>query len=139
MKLGRPQTLRFRLVLAAAGSILVALVLFGVATVLVVGHQLRGSLDSALRQRAAEVAELAVSAPAVLNDPGALESPVSGRAIAVQVIDAHGRILARSLTLGAQVLPEDRLARAAVAVAPPGSRTSRSAVNRTGCSRRRSR
>ncbi len=115
MKLGRPQTLRFRLVLAAAGSILVALVLFGVATVLVVGHQLRGSLDSALRQRAAEVAELAVSAPAVLNDPGALESPVSGRAIAVQVIDAHGRILARSLTLGAQVLPEDRLARSAVA------------------------
>ena len=115
MKLGPPQTLRFRLVLAAAGSILVALVLFGVATVLVVGHQLRGSLDSALRQRAAEVAELAVSAPAVLNDPGALESPVSGRAIAVQVIDAHGRILARSLTLGAQVLPEDRLARSAVA------------------------
>ena len=113
--MGAPQTLRFRLVLAAAGSILVALVLFGVATVLVVGHQLRGSLDSALRQRAAEVAELAVSAPAVLNDPGALESPVSGRAIAVQVIDAHGRILARSLTLGAQVLPEDRLARSAVA------------------------
>ena len=64
MKLGRPQTLRFRLVLAAAGSILVALVLFGVATVLVVGHELRGSLDSALRQRAQEVAELAVSAPA---------------------------------------------------------------------------
>ena len=115
MRLGRPQTLRFRLVLAAAGSILVALVLFGVATVLVVGHQLRGSLDSALRQRAAEVAELAVSAPAVLNDPGALESPVSGRAIAVEVIDAHGRILARSLTLGASLLPDDRLARSAVA------------------------
>ena len=115
MRLGRPQTLRFRLVLAAAGSILVALVLFGVATVLVVGHQLRGSLDSALRQRAAEVAELAISAPAVLNDPGALESPVSGRAIAVEVIDAHGRILARSLTLGASLLPYDRLARSAVA------------------------
>ncbi|MGA8722100.1 MAG: hypothetical protein WB557_29125, partial [Solirubrobacteraceae bacterium] len=81
--------------------------LFGVSTVLVVGHELRSSLDSALRQRAAEVAELAVSAPAVLTDPGALESPVSGRAIAVQVIDAHGRILARSLTLGAALLPED--------------------------------
>ena len=38
MSLGRPQTLRFRLVLAAAGSILVALVLFGVATVVLVGH-----------------------------------------------------------------------------------------------------
>ena len=113
MNLGRSQTLRFRLVLAAAGSILVALVLFGVSTVLVVGHELRSSLDSALRQRAAEVAELAVSAPAVLTNPGALESPVSGRAIAVQVIDAHGRILARSLTLGAALLPEDSLARAA--------------------------
>ena len=39
MSLGRPQTLRFRLVLAAAGSILVALVLFGAATVLLVGHE----------------------------------------------------------------------------------------------------
>jgi two-component system, OmpR family, sensor kinase len=113
MSLGRPQTLRFRLVLAAAGSILVALVLFGVATVLLVGHELRSSLDSALRQRAQDVAELAVSAPAVLNSPGTLESPVSGRSIEVEVIDAHGRILARSLTLGAGLLPEDRLARAA--------------------------
>jgi two-component system, OmpR family, sensor kinase len=113
MSLGRPQTLRFRLVLAAAGSILVALVLFGVATVLLVDHELRSSLDSALRQRAQEVAELAVSAPAVLNVPGALESPVSGRQIAVEVIDARGRIVARSLTLGAGLLPEDRLARAA--------------------------
>jgi two-component system, OmpR family, sensor kinase len=113
MSLGRPQTLRSRLVLAAAGSILVALVLFGVATVVIVGHELRSSLDSALRQRAQEVAELAVSAPAVLNAPGALETPVSGRSIAVEVIDARGRILARSLTLGAGLLPEDRLARAA--------------------------
>ncbi len=113
MSLGRLQTLRFRLVLAAAGSILVAIVLFGGATVLLVGHELRSSLDSALRQRAQEVAELAVSAPAVLNAPGGLESPVSGRQIAVEVIDARGRILARSLTLGAGLLPEDRLARAA--------------------------
>ena len=113
MSLGRPQTLRFRLVLAAAGSILVALVLFGVATVVLVGHSLRSSLDDALRQRATVVSELAVSAPAVLNAPGSLESPASGREIAVEVIDARGRILARSLTLGAGVLPEDRLARAA--------------------------
>ena len=113
MSLERPQTLRFRLVLAAAGSILVALVLFGVATVLLVGHSLRSSLDNALRERATVVSELAVSAPAVLSSPGALESPASGRSIAVEVIDARGRILARSLTLGAGVLPEDRLARAA--------------------------
>jgi two-component system, OmpR family, sensor kinase len=101
-------------VLAAAGAILVALALFGVATVVVVRHELRGSLDSALRQRAEQVAQLAVSAPAVLTTPGALESPVSGRQIVVEVIDARGRIVARSLTLGARLLPsQDRLARAA--------------------------
>ena len=110
----RPQSLRVRLVLAAAGSIVAALALFGVATVVVVRHELRSSLDSALRQRAVQVAELAVSAPALLNSPGALESPVSGHQIVVEVLDARGRILARSLTLGASILPEDRLARAAL-------------------------
>ncbi|MDQ6605849.1 MAG: HAMP domain-containing histidine kinase [Actinomycetota bacterium] len=114
------RTLRARLVVAAAGSILAAVALFGLVTVLVVGRQLRGSLDGALRQRAQEVAQLAVSAPAVLNDPGALESPVSGRQIAVEVIDARGRILARSLTLGARLLPQDRLARAARAAGRTG-------------------
>ncbi len=113
MTLRRPQTLRVRLALAVAGSILAALALFGVATVLVVRHELRSSLDTALRQRAEQVAELAVSAPAVLSSPGALESPVSGRQIVVEVVDARGRIVARSLTLGARLLPEDRLARAA--------------------------
>ncbi len=114
MRLRRPQTLRVRLVVAAAGSILAALALFGVATVVVVRHELRGSLDTALRQRAEQVAQLAVSAPAVLTTPGALESPVSGRQIVVEVIDAHGRIVARSLTLGARLLPsQDRVARAA--------------------------
>lgn len=104
-----PHTLRGRLVLAAAGSIIAAVALFGVAVVLLVQGELRSSLDSALRQRATDVAELAASAPAVLTDPGALESPVSGRQIAVEVIDSHGRILARSLLLGSVLLPQDRL------------------------------
>jgi signal transduction histidine kinase len=39
---------------------------------------------------------------------------VSGRQIAVEVLDARGRIVARSLALGANLLPEDRLARAAI-------------------------
>src|SRR5881275_837825 len=107
--LGLRRTLRPRLVLASGSSILAAVALFAVATVLIVGHQPRGSLDTALRQRAQEVAQLAVSAPAVLTDPGALESPVSGRQIAVEVLDSHRRILARSLTLGARLLPADRL------------------------------
>src|SRR5437764_4665744 len=107
-------TLRARLVLAATGSIVVAVILFGGAAAALVFHELRGSLDSALRQRAEQVAQLAVSAPAVLTTPGALESRVSGRQIVVEVIDARGRIVARSLTLGARLLPsEDPLARAA--------------------------
>jgi two-component system OmpR family sensor kinase len=108
-----PRTLRARLVAAAAISILAAVVLLGIAAVTLVNHELRASLDRALRQRAEEVAQLAVSAPAVLTGPGALESPVSGRQIAVEVIDARGRILARSETLGARLLPEDSLARQA--------------------------
>jgi signal transduction histidine kinase len=115
-----PRTLRGRLVAAAAGSILAAVVLFSVATVALVYHELRGSLDSALRSRAQDVGQLAVSAPAVLTRPGALESPVSGRQIAVEVIDARGRILARSETLGARLLPEDRLADRARIFGRPG-------------------
>jgi signal transduction histidine kinase len=103
-----PRTLRARLAIATAVSILAAVVVFAVVTVIVVGNELRGSLDTALRQRAQDVAELAVTAPAVLRDPGAFESPDSGRQLAVEVIDAHGRILARSLALGAEVLPEDQ-------------------------------
>jgi two-component system, OmpR family, sensor kinase len=109
----RPRTLRVRLVVAAAGSIVVALVVFGIAAVLLVDHQLRSSLDSALRQRAEGVVELAISAPAVLNYPGALESPVSGRQIGVEVINARGRVVASSPALGAASLPQGSPARAA--------------------------
>ena len=110
-----PRSLRTRLALTTAVTILAAVFVFAIVTVLVVGSQLRGSLDTALRQRAQDVAQLAVSAPGVLRDPGALESPVSGRALAVEVIDARGRILASSLTLGAEVLPQDALVRSALA------------------------
>ena len=97
-----------------------ALALFGVATVVVVRNELRSSLDTALQQRASQVAQLAVSAPAVLNTPGALESPVSGRQIVVEVLDRHERIVARSLTLGASLLPQDQLTRAAIASGATG-------------------
>jgi signal transduction histidine kinase len=111
----KPHALRSRLALATAGSILLAVVLFGGAVIALVHLELRRSLDSALRQRALQVAQLAISAPAVLNVSGALESPVSGRQIAVEVIDAHGALVDRSLALGARLLPVDRLARAALA------------------------
>ncbi len=100
--------------LAAGGSIVAAVALFAIATVILVRNELRRTLDGALQTRAQQVAELAVSAPAVLTQPGALESPVSGRQIAVEVIDSQGRIIARSLTLGARLLPRDAVARSAL-------------------------
>ena len=113
-------TLRARITLAAAAAILAAVVLFAVVTVLVVNHDLNTSLNSALRQRAVSVAQLAVSAPAVLDDPGALEGTASGRQIAVEVLDRRGGLLARSATLGAQLLPDDAVARAALTHGRPG-------------------
>src|SRR5947209_6564709 len=107
------RSLRARIACAAAAAILAAVALLAVVTVLLVDHELRSSLDSALRQRAQEVAELAISTPAVLTDPGALESPVSGRQISVEVVDRRGRLVARSLNLGARILPPDALERAA--------------------------
>jgi signal transduction histidine kinase len=118
VRVGR--TLRGRLVAAAAGSIVAAVALFGGAALVLVRHQLRSALDDALRTRAAAVAELAVSAPAVLTEPGALEGPASGRQIDVEVIDARRRILARSLALGASLLPLGRLASDALVRGAPG-------------------
>ncbi len=118
-----PRALRTRLVAAATVSILAAVVVFAIVTVALVDHQLRSSLDAALRERAQEVAQLAVSAPGVLSDPGALESPISGRQISVEVLDAHGRIVARSLNLGAELLPQGALARAAVVDGRTGAET----------------
>jgi two-component system, OmpR family, sensor kinase len=123
MRFGR--SLRTRLALAAGTAILAAVVLFAVVTVLLVDHQLRGSLDSALRQRALQVAQLAISAPAVLTDPGGLEGPSSGRQIAVQVMDRRGRLIARSQALGAALLPLDALERAALRHGCAGAETLR--------------
>jgi signal transduction histidine kinase len=101
------RSLRARLVAAAAGSILIAVAIFGIAAVAITNHQLHSTLDRALRQRARDVARLASSAPAVLTAPGALESPAGGRQVVVEVFDARGRILARSVALGARLLPRD--------------------------------
>jgi signal transduction histidine kinase len=107
-------------VLAAAGAIVAAVGVFALVSLLLVARQLHGSLDDGLRQRARTVAELAVTDPAILATPGALESPVSGRQIDVEVLDAHGRILARSLNLGADLIPPVPVARAALRLGRAG-------------------
>ena len=84
---------------------LLAVLILGIGARLIVSNQLHSSLDSSLRQRAVEVSRLAVSAPAVLTAPGALESPISGRQLSVEVLDRQQAIVARSLALGAKLLP----------------------------------
>jgi signal transduction histidine kinase len=106
----RRRTLTSRLTAAAAVAVIVAVACLAVSARLLVGHQLQSSLDESLRQRARDVARLSVSAPALLTAPGSLEAPVAGRQLAVEVLDRHGRFLARSQTLGAKLLPESRVA-----------------------------
>jgi len=101
----RPRSLNSRLTLAAIAAVLVAVLVLGFAARIVVSTQLHSSLDRSLRDRAVEVARLSVSAPAVLSAPGALEAPVSGRQLSVEVLDREGAIVARSLALGAKLLP----------------------------------
>jgi signal transduction histidine kinase len=101
----RLRSLNARLTLAAISAVLLAVLILGVGARLIVSNKLSSSLDDSLHSRAVEVAHLAVSAPAVLDSPGALESPVSGRQLNVEVLDRDGAIVARSLALGAKLLP----------------------------------
>jgi signal transduction histidine kinase len=102
----RPRTLRGRLTLTATLAVVVAVAVLALSARLVVAHQLHSALDSSLRGRATDVARLSVSAPALLTAPGALESTVAGRQLSVEVLDRRGRFVARSLTLGAKLLPD---------------------------------
>jgi signal transduction histidine kinase len=106
--------LRARVAAAAAVAIAVAVALLGIAILAVLGHELNGSLDRALRSRAVDVARLAASTPDLLVAPGALESRLGGSALLVQVVDRRGRIVARSGGLGGRVLPDDAAARSAL-------------------------
>ncbi|HEX2708845.1 MAG TPA: ATP-binding protein [Solirubrobacterales bacterium] len=101
----RLRSLNFRLTAAAIAAVLLAVLVFGIGARIIVSDQMHSSLDRSLRQRAIDVARLSVSAPAVLSAPGALESPVSGRQLSVEVLDREQAIVARSLALGAKLLP----------------------------------
>jgi signal transduction histidine kinase len=101
----RRRSLNFRLTAAAIAAVVLAVLILGAGARLIVGNELNSSLDRSLRQRAVEVARLSVLAPAVLTAPGALESPISGRQLSVEVLDRRLAIVARSLALGAKLLP----------------------------------
>jgi two-component system OmpR family sensor kinase len=116
------RSIQLRAVVAAAVAIVLVLVGVGAAVDLLVAGHLHSSLDRTLRQRAVEVAQLSASAPAVLTRPGALDSPLGGTQLSVEVVDRHGRIVARSLALGGQVLPLGGLVRSAIADGATGYR-----------------
>lgn len=101
----RGRSLSFRLAVASVAAVALAVLVFGVAARIVVSNRMHSSLDDSLRQRATDVARLAVSAPALLRSPGTLESPLSGHQLSVEVLDSEGAIVARSLSLGAKLLP----------------------------------
>lgn len=107
-------SLRGRVALAAALAIAIAVALLGAATLTLVDRQLRRSLDEGLRDRAGEVARLAATTPRLLTAPGVLEGRVGASAAYVQVVDAQGRIVARSGALGGRVLPEGAALRGAL-------------------------
>ena len=106
--------LRLRVVLAAAGGVLLAVAALAVAAQFLVRHELHTSQDRGLRARAADVARLSVSAPALLTSPAALDAPNGGEQLLVEVLDRHQRIVARSGALGGRLLPADALVRAAI-------------------------
>jgi two-component system OmpR family sensor kinase len=103
------RSVQLRSVVAAAISILLALVVVGATVDVLASRHLRRSLDRTLRERAVEVAQLSASAPALLTTPGALDSPLGGTQMTVEVIDRRGRIVARSLSLGGRRLPAAEL------------------------------
>jgi signal transduction histidine kinase len=98
-------TTRLRAVLAAALATLIAVAVLGSAVDVLVARHLRQSLDSTLRARGIEVAQLAASTPALLTTRGALDSPIGTTLAMVQVVDRRGVVVARSVSLGGRVLP----------------------------------
>jgi two-component system OmpR family sensor kinase len=115
-----PQSLLGRSVLAAAAGILLAVLTVGIGVDILASRDLHRALDRTLRQRAVEVAQLSASAPALLTRPGALDSPLGGTQLSVEVLDRRRRIVARSLALGGRVLPANKLEARAIADGIPG-------------------
>jgi signal transduction histidine kinase len=103
-----------RAALAAFVAVGLALLVAGTAVDVLVARHLRASLDASLRARAVGVAQLSASAPSLLTAPGALDASIGGTQVAVEVLDARGRIVARSLSLGSRLLPVTTAARTAI-------------------------
>jgi len=89
----------------------------------IVGQDLRDTLDHTLRDRAIEVVRLGASTPALLTAPGALASPTGGTEAIIEVLDRHGAVIAASPALGGRRLPGDTLVRQAISSGTSGYAT----------------
>jgi signal transduction histidine kinase len=111
----RRGSLRVRVALAAAGAIVIAVSLLGAGVQLLLSNHLHAALDSTLHQRAAEIAQLSATAPALLTSPAILEASAGPRLVDVEVVDRRRRIVARSLGLQGGTIPADSLVAATIA------------------------
>ncbi len=98
-------SLRTRVAAIAAVAILLAVALAGVLVQFELGRQLRQQLDAGLHSRAADIALVSISTPALLHQPGVFDSTLSGVGLQVEVVDSRGRIVDRSLSLQNRELP----------------------------------
>jgi len=110
----RRGSLRVRVALAAAGAIVVAVSVLGAGVQILLSDHLHAELDSTLRERAAQIAQLNATAPALLTSAGVLDVPAGPRLIDVEVVDRHRRIVARSLGLEGGTVPVGALVSAAI-------------------------
>jgi two-component system OmpR family sensor kinase len=110
----RSPRLRTRVVAAAAVSIVAAVVVLGAAVQVLLSRHLHETLDGTLHDRAAQVAQLAATAPALLTSPTVLDASVEPRQLDVEVVDHRGRILGRSPALGGSTLHAGGLVSAAI-------------------------
>jgi two-component system OmpR family sensor kinase len=102
----RAPRLRTRLVGAAAVSIVIAVIVLGAAVQVLLSRHLHESLDRTLRDRAAQVSQLAATAPALLTTPSLLESSITARRIDIEVVDRRGRRFSgATLPLGGPLAP----------------------------------
>jgi two-component system, OmpR family, sensor kinase len=88
----RPR-MRTRVALAAAGSILVAMVVLGTAVQVLLSRHLHESLDDSLRSRAAAIAQLNATSSTLVTSPSALETSVGPQAVEVQVLARSGVVV----------------------------------------------
>jgi signal transduction histidine kinase len=104
-----------RTIVAGSLAVVIALVVVGAGVDVLVSRHLHRALDASLRARAVGIEQLSATAPALITQPGALDSPSGGQQVNAEVLDRHGRIVARSLALGGRVLPLAAAARSVTA------------------------